>query len=83
MLRPKSIHALRRYRHQVVVGNLLHDRKRQVTLFERPRDCVDASDDQFQEQAIRLSDEELVSGVEIEERIVPEMIRRHDTWLHE
>ncbi|KAI8348570.1 DNA/pantothenate metabolism flavoprotein [Mortierella sp. GBAus27b] len=67
----KSRQALKRYGHQIVIGNILTTRKRVVKLI--------TNDD---ESEIRLTQEEdEVQHIEIESRIVPELIRRHDQWI--
>jgi phosphopantothenate-cysteine ligase len=53
-------------RFQVVVGNLLETRKKEVII-------VTGDDHKW----IRLSDDELASDVEIEQFIVDELARRH------
>lgn len=67
----KSRQALKRYGHQIVIGNLLTTRKRVVTMV--------TMDDVAE---IRLTQEEdEVEHIEIESRIVPELIRRHTEWI--
>ncbi|KAG9293680.1 hypothetical protein G9A89_019017 [Geosiphon pyriformis] len=66
----KSRQALTRYGHQIVIGNLLQTRKREVVLIT-----------QTSETQIKLSDEEASNGVEIESKIVLEIIRSHDIWI--
>ncbi|KAG0270557.1 hypothetical protein DFQ27_004269 [Actinomortierella ambigua] len=67
----KSRQALTRYNHQIVIGNLLTTRKRVVKL-------VTLED----EAEIRLTrEEDEVQHIEIESRIVPELIRRHTEWI--
>ncbi|KAF9200160.1 hypothetical protein BGZ49_009634 [Haplosporangium sp. Z 27] len=71
LLPMKSRQALKRYGHQIVIGNILTTRKRVVKLITH--------DD---ESEIRLTqEEEEVEHVEIESRIVPELIRRHSQWI--
>ncbi|TPX57763.1 phosphopantothenate---cysteine ligase (CTP) [Powellomyces hirtus] len=70
ILIPKSRRALERYKHQLVIGNILSTRKRVVTM-------VTLED----EQDITLSDQELAEGVEIESRIIPDLVARHDRWI--
>ncbi|KAL3836279.1 hypothetical protein ACJMK2_021717 [Sinanodonta woodiana] len=66
LLISKSKQALDRYQHQVVIGNLLDTRKREV---------VSVTKDQ--ENWIRLTDKELSLGVEIESKIVSEIVEKH------
>ncbi|KAF9178124.1 hypothetical protein BGZ51_007123 [Haplosporangium sp. Z 767] len=67
----KSRQALKRYGHQIVIGNILTTRKRVVKMIT-----------QEDEAEIRLTqEEEEVQHVEIESRIVPELIRRHSEWI--
>ncbi|KAJ3300612.1 hypothetical protein HK104_009269 [Borealophlyctis nickersoniae] len=68
----KAKKSLERYGHQLVIGNILTTRKRIVTLIT-----------QTEQKDIVLSDEELAAGVEIESRIVPELVERHDRWIKE
>ncbi|KAK3602682.1 hypothetical protein CHS0354_017884 [Potamilus streckersoni] len=69
LLISKSKQALDRYHHQVVIGNLLDTRKREV---------VSVTKDQ--ENWIRLTDKELSLGVEIESKIVSEIVQKHRTF---
>ncbi|KAF8924296.1 phosphopantothenate-cysteine ligase [Dissophora ornata] len=67
----KSRQALKRYGHQIVIGNILTTRKRVVKMIT-----------QDDEAEIRLTQEEdEVQHIEIESRIVPELIRRHSEWI--
>jgi phosphopantothenate-cysteine ligase len=69
ILESKAKTALERYNHQLVIGNLLQTRKKEVifvTLEETEK--------------YSLTDEEEKEGKEIEEIIVPEVIKRHDVW---
>ncbi|KAJ3185039.1 hypothetical protein HDU87_002605 [Geranomyces variabilis] len=70
ILIPKSRRALERYNHQLVIGNILSTRKKLVTMV-----TLDAV------ETIELSDAELAQGVEIESRIIPDLVRRHDLWI--
>ncbi|KAJ3169590.1 hypothetical protein HDU88_000781 [Geranomyces variabilis] len=70
ILIPKSRRALERYNHQLVIGNILSTRKKVVTMVTL--DSV---------ETIELSDAELQQGVEIESRIIPDLVRRHDRWI--
>ncbi|CAG8443000.1 814_t:CDS:2 [Ambispora leptoticha] len=70
LLIPKSRQALLRYGHQIVIGNLLTKRKSEVNLITH-----DA------EMELKLSKEEMRDGVEIESRIVNELVKRHEEWI--
>lgn len=68
----KAEKALQRYQHQLVIGNLLQTRKREV-VFVTP--------DGTQEW-IRLSDTEINDNkVEIESRIIPRVLEFHSDWI--
>ncbi|KAG7664091.1 CAB2 [[Candida] subhashii] len=67
----KAQTALDRYHHQLVIGNLLQTRKKEV-VFVTP--------DQGNEW-IRLSDEEVAKHVEIEVKMIPQVIKYHDQWV--
>jgi len=66
----KSRHALTRYGHQIVICNLLTTRKLEVTFITKDS-----------ELKIQLSEKEVNSEVEIESKIVPELVKRHDEWI--
>ncbi|KAG0067974.1 hypothetical protein BGZ93_008946 [Podila epicladia] len=71
LLPMKSRQALKRYGHQIVIGNILTTRKRLVSLVT----LEDVAE-------IRLTqNEDEVQHIEIESRIVPELIRRHTDWI--
>ncbi len=70
ILVPKAKIALEKYRHELVIGNILERRKKEVIL-------VSASD----EMPIVLSDEQIGSGMEIEEPLVTEVIKRHEKYI--
>jgi len=59
----KARKALDKYGHKLVIGNLLGTRKREVLFVQK---------DEMEE--VRLSDEELETGVEIEEKIISRLI---------
>ncbi|KFH62818.1 hypothetical protein MVEG_11344 [Podila verticillata NRRL 6337] len=67
----KSRQALKRYGHQIVIGNLLTTRKRLVTMVTM-EDVAEIS---------LTQEEDEVEHIEIESRIVPELIRRHTEWI--
>ena len=55
---------------QLVIANVLEMRKQAVVIVTR--DGI---------QHISMSKEQLLKGIEIEERIVPELIKRHNKML--
>lgn len=65
----KSLQALDKYQHQLVIANLLETRKREVKLVTTDN-CVDIS----------MTTEELSSGHEIEEKIVRELASLHSKF---
>ena len=81
LLETKARKALETYQHQMVIGNLLHDRKRKVSVIERSCDSRNKSSKPTE---IELSDQELEDGMEIEQKIVSLLsdvhgnYRRHD-----
>ncbi|KAL1919462.1 uncharacterized protein VTP21DRAFT_2155 [Calcarisporiella thermophila] len=70
LLIPKARNSLHRYGHQIVVGNLLTTRKACVWLVTRDG-----------QSEFRLTEDEINHGVEIESRIIPELIQRHEKWI--
>ncbi|KAK3100684.1 hypothetical protein FSP39_023758 [Pinctada imbricata] len=66
LLVPKAKQALEKYKHQMVIANVLETRKREVTLI--------TSQFSF---PINLTAEEISRGVEIEERIVQQLKLKH------
>ncbi|XP_073984639.1 phosphopantothenoylcysteine synthetase isoform X2 [Rhodnius prolixus] len=66
LLLTKSKAALQKYHHKIVVGNLLHTRKTHVVIVTN-----DHSYD------IKLTEEEQKSGIEIESKIIDDLITRH------
>lgn len=65
----KSLQALDKYQHQLVIANLLETRKKEVKLVTRDN-CVDIS----------MTTEELSNGHEIEEKIVSELASLHSKF---
>jgi len=63
LLGKKSLAALNRYKHSIVVGNILKTRKREVVIVT-----------EHSEKNIVMTEEETVSGKEIEEKIINEII---------
>ncbi|KAI8080772.1 DNA/pantothenate metabolism flavoprotein [Gilbertella persicaria] len=70
LLVPKARQALNRYGHQVVIGNMLKTRKQTVTLIT-----------QHSERVLSLTQEELDNEVEIESRIISELVAIHQHWM--
>ncbi|ODV90046.1 hypothetical protein CANCADRAFT_99924 [Tortispora caseinolytica NRRL Y-17796] len=66
----KAKQALHRYKHQLVIGNLLTTRKSEV-VFVSP-DSV---------EWIKLSKEEMDEGVEIESKFIPLVVAMHKHWV--
>ncbi|RHZ44836.1 hypothetical protein Glove_709g73 [Diversispora epigaea] len=71
LLVDKSRHALNRYGHQIVIGNLLETRKREVIFITK--------DSGFQ---VKLTEEEIKNEIDIEAKIIPELVKRHDEWIN-
>lgn len=72
MLMEKARGALQKYKHNLVIGNILQTRRNKVT-FVTMDDCFD----------ITISSDEYKSGKEIEERIVAHVMERHEKYLGE
>ncbi|KAI9142915.1 DNA/pantothenate metabolism flavoprotein [Paraphysoderma sedebokerense] len=70
LLHSKSLQALHRYGHQIVIGNILSTRKRVVHLITNSEN-----------QIVELSKDQVDNAVEIESLIVPELVRRHEIWI--
>ncbi|OBZ89690.1 Phosphopantothenate--cysteine ligase CAB2 [Choanephora cucurbitarum] len=70
LLVPKARQALTRYGHQVVIGNMLKTRKQTVTLITQNNQSV-----------LSLSKDEMDQDVEIESKIIPELVRIHQNWI--
>lgn len=69
----KASEALKRYQHQLVIGNLLQTRKDEV-VFVKPGGI---------EIWIRLTEDEKKDKVEIESIIIPEVIKEHQKWMQD
>jgi len=67
---PKAKQALVKYSHQLVIANILTTRKHEV-VFVSPSD----------EQWIKMDQEELKNGVEIESKIVRDLIGLHKKFI--
>ncbi|NXO01529.1 PPCS ligase, partial [Rhinopomastus cyanomelas] len=66
----KSRQALEKYRHQVVVANVLESRRTSVVIVTRDS-----------ETTLSLSDEEIAQGMEIEEKIVHFLQDQHSAFM--
>lgn len=71
ILLQKSMTALSRYQHQLVIGNLLQTRKWEVVLVT-PDGAT---------EWVRMSKEQQQAGTEIESLIVPAVVARHEEWI--
>ncbi len=67
---PKAREALRRYGHQLVIGNIMERRASELVLVTEEG-----------EDWIRISKEEREKGVEIEERLVEKVVKIHSSWI--
>ena len=74
----KSKKALDRYNHQLVIANLLHDRKRRVTFIERTNSSENGG---YTTKLVELSETEVEAGIEIEEKIVSLLYDMHRKFL--
>ena len=72
LLMSKARGALDKYGHQLVIANILNTRKYVVT-FVTPSDCVE----------IRITQEEIDKGKEIEQLIIKELISRHESYVRQ
>lgn len=68
----KAQEALKKYRHQLVIANVLETRKQTVVIVTNENN-----------KTISLTNEQLLDGVEIEEHIVPELLVRHQQMMAE
>lgn len=69
LLLPKSLAALQHYSHQVVVANLLKDRKRHVQVIQRSGES----------KSLEVEDP---CNQEIEELLVMELMELHKKWIN-
>ena len=67
----KAKSALERYHHQLVIGNLLQTRKKEVVFVDLEHD----------DHWVRLTDEEVANGKEIESEMIPAVITLHNEWI--
>ncbi|XP_056363959.1 phosphopantothenate--cysteine ligase isoform X2 [Oenanthe melanoleuca] len=70
ILLDKSRQALEKYRHQVVVANVLESRRTSVIIVTRDS-----------QTPLSLSDEEVAQGMEIEEKIVSYLQDQHSAFI--
>lgn len=68
----KAKSSLERYQHQLVIGNLLQTRKREIVFVS----------DKGHEDWIKLTKDQLEKNIEIESLIVPEVIKYHEVWIN-
>ncbi|KAH3666048.1 hypothetical protein OGAPHI_004237 [Ogataea philodendri] len=68
----KSKGALERYNHQLVIGNLLQSRKREVVFVTKDSD-----------RWVKLTSDQIEANVDIESLIVPEVIKLHASSIEE
>ncbi|XP_072833874.2 phosphopantothenate--cysteine ligase isoform X2 [Pogona vitticeps] len=68
----KSRRALEKYRHQVVIANLLESRRTSVIVVTRDL-----------ETRLSLSEDEIAQGLEIEEKIVGHLESRHRDFIQQ
>ena len=78
LLEMKSKKALDRYNHQLVIANLLHDRKRRVTFIERTNSSENGG---YTNKLVELSETEVEAGIEVEEKIVSLLYDMHRKFL--
>ncbi|XP_054003300.1 phosphopantothenate--cysteine ligase [Hylaeus anthracinus] len=70
LLIPKARSALNKYKHNLVIANMLQTRKQRVIIVSQENEYV-----------ISLTDEQLNKGVEIEQLIVSDLIDRHEYFI--
>lgn len=68
---PKAKNALERYGHNLVIGNMLVDRKTKVVLVE-----------QSGVEPLELTADQIKQGVEIEQKIVEKLRTSHEAFAH-
>ncbi|KAF9071058.1 phosphopantothenate-cysteine ligase [Rhodocollybia butyracea] len=92
LLIPKAQAALRRYGHQVVIGNDLNRRKFEVVFisWKSPKATIsevdsnlnpESRENSFEESWLRIDITD--SNQEIEENIIAELVKRHTVWVGE
>ncbi|XP_033225216.1 phosphopantothenate--cysteine ligase isoform X2 [Belonocnema kinseyi] len=70
LLISKARDALNKYKHYLVVANMLHTRKEHVVIVSR--------DDNY---PISLSKSQIAAGEEIEQQIVADLVKKHDAFI--
>lgn len=70
LLISKARGALNKYKHNLVIANMLHTRKQQVTFVSRESNYV-----------LSLTDEQLNNGEEIERLIVSALVEKHEAFI--
>ena len=70
ILTQKSITALEKYGHDLVIGNILDTRKKEVLFVFKDKTT----------EKIVMDDEELESGIEIEMKIIEKLVKLHKTY---
>lgn len=67
----KAREALKKYNHHLVIANILSTRKSKVTVVTSSRNYD-----------IILSSDESGKGIEIESKIIPDLIRKHEEFIN-
>jgi phosphopantothenate-cysteine ligase len=67
--------ALERYNHQLVIGNLLQTRKKEVVFVSR--------DNLHKPKWYKLTDADVSKGIDIESLIIPAVIEAHEDWIQQ
>ena len=70
ILTQKSITALEKYGHDLVIGNILDTRKKEVMFVFKDKTT----------EKIVMDDEELESGIEIEMKIIEKLVKLHKAY---
>ena len=70
ILTQKSITALEKYGHDLVIGNILDTRKKEVLFVFKDKTT----------EKIVMDDEELESGLEIEMKIIEKLVKLHKAY---
>lgn len=70
ILTQKSITALEKYGHDLVIGNILDTRKKEVLFVFKDKTT----------EKIVMDDEELESGIEIEMKIIEKLVKLHKAY---
>ncbi|XP_015590037.1 phosphopantothenate--cysteine ligase [Cephus cinctus] len=70
LLIPKARDALKKYKHNLVIGNMLQNRKQEVTIISAENNYV-----------LLLTNEQIAKGDEIERLIVSDLIEKHKNFI--